>query len=262
VLDKFKFLATKITVYGLHVHIGVRSGDQAIPISNHVIPYLPHLLALSTSSPYWEGSDTGLHSCRVGILDSFPTSGLPYYFPDWQGFEPYCDTLSHVGAIASLKDLYWFVRPSPGYGTLEFRICDGLPTLSETMAVVALVQALVVYIDEGLQDGSRRREVSMRRYWIAPENNWVAARDGLDGMIIVGEDGQRRKISEDLLLLVERLRPVARRLNSEKELLMLKQMIRQGSSAMRQRSQFAATGSLPGVVKSLITEFQSDRAMC
>lgn len=261
-LRKFQWLARRLTIYSVHVHIGISSGEQAIAISNQLIPYLPHLLALSASSPYWEGVDTGMHSCRAGVLSSFPISGVPYYFPDWKGFENYCDTLLHVGAIASLKDLYWFIRPNPGYGTLEFRICDSIATLSETMAVVALIQALVVEIDEGLKSGARKREVSMRNYWIAPENIWIAARDGLEGMIILDEHGQRRSIADDVHMLIERLLPVARRLNSEEELLYLREIIRRGTSATRQRVVYCQTSSFPAVVTALIKELETDQAVC
>jgi carboxylate-amine ligase len=257
-LEKFQWLARRLNVYGLHVHIGVKSGPNAIAISNAAIRYLPHLLALSASSPYWEGTDTGMHSCRTGVMESFPISGLPYYFPNWQEFEKYCDTLLHTGAIASLKDLYWFIRPSPSYGTLEFRICDGIPTLSETMALVALIQALVVWIDEGLASGGRSEAISMRRYWIAPENLWVAARDGLDGMIVVNEEGKRRKISEDILNLMEHLAPVAKRLNSYEELLSVEQIIRNGPSARRQRAVFQREQSLDAVVDALVKELEAD----
>jgi len=258
-LEKYQWLARRLNVYGLHVHIGVENGEKAIAISNAAMRYLPHLLALSASSPYWEGVDTGMQSSRVDVMNSFPISGLPYYFPDWQEFERYCDTLLHTEAITSLKDLYWFIRPSPSYGTLEFRICDGVPTLSETMALVALIQSLVVWIDEGFADGSRSRTISMRRYWIAPENLWVAARDGLDGLIIINEDGKRRKISEDVLNLIEHLTPVAKRLNSYEELLYLKEMIQNGSSAKRQRAVFKESESFQKVVDALMEEFEADR---
>jgi carboxylate-amine ligase len=257
-LEKFQWLARRLNVYGLHVHVGVKSGAKAIAISNAAIRYLPHLLALSASSPYWEGVDTGMQSCRAGVLQSFPISGLPYYFPNWQEFEKYCDTLLHTGAIASLKDFYWFIRPSPSYGTLEFRICDGIPTLSETMALVALIQALVVWIDEGFAGGGRSEAISMRRYWIAPENLWVAARDGLEGMIIVNEEGKRRKISDDILNLMEHLAPVAKRLNSTEELLSIEKIIRNGPSAKRQRAVFEREQSLEAVVDALAKEFDID----
>ncbi len=257
--DKFQWLARRLTVYGLHVHIGVENGEKAIAISNAAIRYLPHLLALSASSPYWESVDTGMHSCRAGIMESFPISGLPYYLPNWEEFEKYCDILLQTGAIVSLKDLYWFIRPSPSYGTLEFRICDAMPTLSETMALVALIQALVVWIDEGLSNGSRSKTISMRRYWIAPENQWVAARDGLEGMIIVNDEGKRRKISDDILNLMEHLAPVAKRLNSYEELLYVKEIIRHGTSAWRQRAVFREEQSLQTVVDELVKEFETDK---
>lgn len=258
-LNKFQWLARRLTVYSVHVHIGVKSGDHAIAIANHMISYLPHLLALSASSPYWEGIDTGMQSCRAGVMQSFPISGVPYFFPNWSGFEEYCSTLLKVGAIASLKDCYWFIRPNPVFGTLEFRICDGIPTLVETMALVALIQCLVVWIDEGLQRGTRKSEVSMRRYWMAPENIWIAARDGLEGMIIADEEGERRQVGEDIELLIERLLPVAKRLNCLEELLFLPEIIRRGPSATRQRVIFCQTNSLTAVVNSLIKEFKNDR---
>jgi carboxylate-amine ligase len=257
-LKKFQWLARRLNVYGLHVHVGVESGEKAIAISNSAIRYLPQLLALSTSSPFWEGIDTGMQSCRVGVMESFPISGLPYYFLNWQEFERYCDTLLGVGAIVSLKDLYWFIRPSPTYGTLEFRICDALPTLSETIALVALIQALVVWVDEGLTDGTRSKVIPMRRYWIAPENQWIAARDGLDGIIIVNEEGERRRISDDVLDLIEHLTPVAKRLNSYEEVQYLKEIVRNGTSAKRQRAVFREELSLNAIVDTLVAELETD----
>ena len=116
----------------------------------------------------------------------------------------------------------------------------------------------MVWIDEGLASGGRSEAISMRRYWIAPENLWVAARDGLDGMIIVNEEGKRRKISDDILNLMEHLTPVAKRLNSTEELLSLEQIIRNGSSAKRQRAVFQREQSLDAVVDALMKEFQTD----
>jgi carboxylate-amine ligase len=258
-LEKYQWLARRLTVFGMHVHVGVTSGERAIAISNAAIRYLPHLLALSASSPFWEGIDTGLQSCRVNLLESFPISGRPYYFPDWREFERYVDTLLQTEAIRSHKDLYWFVRPSPEYGTLEFRICDGIPTLTDTMALVALIQALVVWIDEGFSDGSRTKSISMRRYWMAPENQWVAARDGLAGRILVSEEGEKRGIGEDVLRLIDRLMPIARQLDSESELAHVATIVRHGTSAARQRAVHRETGRFGAVVDSLITELVTDQ---
>jgi carboxylate-amine ligase len=257
-LDKFQWLARRLTVYGVHVHVGVESGEKAIAISNAAIKYLPHLLALSASSPFWEGIDTGMYSCRVGVMESFPIAGLPYYFVNWKEFEAYCDILQRANAIASLKDLYWFVRPSPAYGTLEFRICDGLPTISETMAVTALIQCLVVWINEELNKGTRSKAIRMHRYWIAPENQWVAARNGLEGMIIINEEGDRRKIGDDVLDLVEKLTPVAERLNCIEELRFVEQIVMRGASTTRQRAVYSEAHDLRSVVDSLVNELRTD----
>ena len=257
-VEKFRWLARRLTVYGIHVHVGVDSGEKAIAISNAVLKYLPHLLALSASSPYWEGVDTGLQSCRAGVMESFPISGLPYYFLNWQEYEKYCSVMQRAGAITSLKDLYWYVRPNPSFGTLEFRICDGVPTLTETMALAALIQSLVVWIDEGLNRGTRPRKIKMQRYWIAPENQWVAARDGLKGMIIVNDEGDRRSISDDVLKLIDDVAPVSQQLNCYEELLHLKDIVQNGTSAERQRAVFAEKQNLQDVVDLLVKEFATD----
>ncbi len=260
-LDKFKWLARRLTVYGVHVHVGVESGERAIAISNALIRYLPHMLALSASSPYWESVDTGMHSCRAGVMESFPISGLPYYFPSWSEFENYCEVLTRSTAITSLKDLYWFIRPNPTFGTLEFRICDGMPTLTETMALVAFIQTLVVWVDRGLADGSRSKAIQMQRYWIAPENQWVAARDGLEAMVIINDDGERRRLGDDVLNLLDKIAPVARSLNNAQELEYLKQIIKNGSSASRQRRVYQEKQNLQDVVDSLVNEFNTDVPM-
>jgi glutamate---cysteine ligase / carboxylate-amine ligase len=257
--EKYQWLARRLSVFGLHVHVGVESGEKAIAIGNAAVRYLPHLLALTASSPYWQGVDTGMQSCRMAVMQSFPISGLPYYFPDWQEFEKYCDTLLHSEAIVSLKDLYWFIRPSPDFGTLEFRICDGIPTLSETIAIAAMIQALVVWIDEGFAKGSRSKTISMRRYWIAPENLWSAARDGLDAQVIISEDGKRRRLADDILNLLEQLTPVAKKLNSLEELMLIKTMIGRGNSAQRQRAVYRENQDYAKVVDSVIEEFETDR---
>lgn len=256
--EKYQWLARRLSVFGLHVHVGVESGEKAIAIANAAARYLPHLLALTASSPYWQGVDTGMQSCRMAVMQSFPISGLPYYFPDWQEFEKYCDTLLHAKAIASLKDLYWFVRPSPDYGTLEFRICDGIPTLSDTMAIAAMIQALVVWIDEGFATGSRAKTISMRRYWIVPENLWSAARDGVDAQIIISEDGKRRRLAEDILNLLEHLAPVAKKLNGTEELMRIEEMIGRPNSAHRQRAVYRRKQNLAAVVDSVVEEFETD----
>lgn len=257
ILDKFQWLARRLTIFGLHVHVGVASGDRAVAISNALISYIPHLLALSASSPFWGGADTGMASCRTAVFQSMPTGGLPYYFVDWKEFQNYFDSLTRTGAIHSIKDIYWDIRPHFDFGTIEIRVCDGLPTLKETLALVAFTQCLVAWIDSQYQKGTRSPKIHMQRYWVAPENKWQAARYGLEGNIIVDGEGTRRSIREDTALLLETLRPVGVSLNCSRELSWVEEILKAGPSTDRQRGVFAKTGSMTAVVEALIEELKA-----
>lgn len=249
---KYRWLAKRITVYGLHVHIGVETGDEAIAVMNGMIQYLPYLLALSSSSPFWGGKNTGVSSCRLGIMESFPYAGIPPYFANWTDFSIYYNLLHQTKAISSLKDLYWHIRPNPTFGTVEFRICDGMPTLTETMALVALIQCLVARSKEESSSSTHFHRL------IAPENLWRAARDGLKALLIVNKYGHTRPITEEICSLMESLKPFAKELDCEEELSFIHQMIAGGSSADRQRRVFRKTNSLISVVDSIVEELQSD----
>lgn len=257
IIEKFQWVARRLTIFGLHVHVGVQDGDRAIAIINALISYIPHLLALSASSPFWGETDTGLQSCRVAILDSLPTGGLPYYLVDWKEFQKYFDALKNTGTIDSIKDIYWDIRPHFDFGTVEVRICDGLATLKETLALVALIQCLVVWIDSQYREGKRSRQIHMQHYWLAPENKWQAARYGLEGQIIIEEGNQRALLREQVASLLDTLKPVARSLQCEKELSDVETILRNGPSSVRQRLVFSQAHSFQAVVQKLIEEFKS-----
>lgn len=256
ILEKYQWLARRWTVFSVHVHVGLRNGDRAIHVINALVHYIPHLLALSASSPFWGGTDTGLVSSRAAILESFPTGGLPYFFTDWKEFQKYYETMTATGAIGSIKDLYWDIRPHFDFGTVEIRVCDGMPTLRETLALAALIHSLVVWIDDQFETGKRSRTTTMKRYWLAPENKWQAIRYGLEGQIILREGEDRRPLREEIEQLLETLAPVASSLECAEELSYIKQILRDGSSASRQRAVFAKTRSLQTVVESLINEMK------
>lgn len=253
--EKFQWLLRRTNVYGIHVHVGVPTGDCALAVSQAMIRYLPHLLALSANSPFWQGIDTGMQSSRITIMESFPLAGLPHNISKWEDFEHYYQTLLQVGAIQSIKDIYWFIRPNTNYGTIEFRICDAMSDLSEIMAVVALIQCQVVTIMENLGNPDAQEPWSTEHYWIAPENQWIAARDGLDGMIITDLKGTRRKIADEVLDLTEKLSPIAAKLNCLEELQDLRKIVRKGNGAQRQRQAFAEASSLKEVVAASMQEF-------
>lgn len=258
ILEKFQWLARRLTIFGLHVHVGIPDGERAIAVINALIGYIPHLLALSVSSPFWGGQDTGLASCRVAVFESLPTGGLPYYFVNWKEFQNYFETLKSRQTIQSIKDIYWDIRPHFDFGTIEVRICDGLPTLRETLALTALIQCLVVWIDSQYQKGTRSRQIHMQRYWMAPENKWQAARYGLDGYIQVEGSSERRLIREEVSKLLEVLKPVAVSLQCEKELSDVAAILKSGPGAVRQRKVFSQTQSLVSVVESLIGELKEE----
>lgn len=254
--EKYRWVFRRMNVYGMHVHIGVSSGERALAICRAMTKYLPHLLALSGNSPFWHGVDTGMQSSRISILDAFPFAGMPKRISSWKEFENYYDTLYKVGAIKTFKDFYWYIRPNLLYGTIEVRICDVMTTLDETMALTALIQCLAAEINEKL-DAGIELEQSPELQWIAPENMLIAARDGLEGRIIVDLDGTRQQIAEEIFKLADALLPMAKKLNCEEELLYLHSMIKRGNGAQRQRKIFQETGSLREVVMQSRAEFLS-----
>ncbi len=137
-VERNQWLARQLQIFGIHVHVGIRSPDKAIPIVNALLGYIGHFLALSASSPYWIGSDTGLASYRSKVFEGLPTAGIPYQLSGWDHFESYMEVLISTQTIQSVREVWWDIRPHPRFGTVELRICDGLPTLEEIGAVAAL----------------------------------------------------------------------------------------------------------------------------
>lgn len=254
---KFRWLVKRMNVYGLHVHIGMSDSEKASRLTRSMYRFLPHLLALSANSPFWQGEDTGMQACRPSIMESFPTGGLPPYLESWTDLEHYYDTMMHAGAIRSIKDLYWYIRPNIEFGTIEFRICDAANSVPGIMALVAFIQNLVELVD---RDPVRWRW-DQKQHWLAPENHWIAARDGLSGVIATGPTGEKKQIAEEIYWLIDELAPIARSLNNYDELLYLKTILRQGNGAMRQREIYRETGSFSEVVKTCAQEFYSTGAL-
>ena len=251
-IEDMQWLARRMQIFGVHVHVGVRSPDKVIAMVNALSSYLPHFLALSASSPYWVGGDTGLASARSKVFEGLPTAGLPQQVEGWAGFERYMETLIKTQTIASIKEVWWDVRPHPTYGTVELRICDGLPTLAEVGMVAALSQCLVEMMDREIDKGYT---LPTPRRWVVQENKWRAARYGLDARIIVGEDATQ-PVGEALAELVQDLRPTAERLGCETELARVHEVLEAGASYQRQRAVAAANGGdLTAVVDSLLAEF-------
>jgi carboxylate-amine ligase len=253
-VEKMQWLARRLQIFGVHVHVGVRSPDKIIPIVNALCAYIPHFLALSASSPYWVGADTGLASARSKVFEGMPTAGLPYQLSGWDGFERYMETLISTNAIESVREVWWDIRPHPDFGTVELRICDGLPTLDEIGAVAAMAQCLVEQFDREIDRGYT---LPTPASWILRENKWRAARYGLDAEIIVDDRGTVRPVKDALRDLVEELTPTARRLDCVEELGDVLRIIEVGGSYERQRRVAEANdGRLEPVVDSLLAEMR------
>jgi carboxylate-amine ligase len=253
-IDDMQWLARRMQIFGVHVHVGVRSPDKAIAFVNALSAYIPHFLALSASSPYWVGGDTGLASARSKVFEGLPTAGLPQQVEGWAGFERYMETLIKTETISSIKEVWWDIRPHPTYGTVEMRICDGLPTLAEVGMVAALTQCLVEMMDREIDKGYT---LPTPKRWVVQENKWRAARYGLDARIIVSEDSTQ-PICEALAELVQDLRATAERLGCTEQLEMVQQVLDGGASYQRQRAIAAASGGdLSAVVDSLMAEFEA-----
>jgi carboxylate-amine ligase len=235
-------------IFGVHVHVGVGSGEKAIAITNSLTTFLPHLLALSASSPFWHGEDTGLASVRVKIFESLPAAGLPYRMVNWGEFQRFMNTLMNAGAIESIREIWWDVRPHPVFGTVEVRIADALPSIRETVAVAALVQCLVVKLSEMYDDGEY---LPLNRHWIVAENKWRAARYADKALVIADDSGELRRLDELIRELIASLEPVARRLDCHAELLDNLEILAARPAFERLRRIRAETGNLLEVVRYL-----------
>lgn len=258
-VDRMQWLARKIQLFSVQVHVGLADGSRAIPIINALARYLPHFLALTASSPFWNGEDTGLASSRAVIFGELPTAGPPHRLSDWKEFEDYMDTLLRAGTIRSIKEVWWDIRPHPDFGTIEIRMCDGVPTLREIGMVAALSQCLVqlfcMQLDRGYQLPSPAS-------WVVRDNKWRATRYGLDAIVITDDAGATAPIRDELYELVRELEPVAGRLGCGAELGVVSEVLERGASYERQRAVMADGGGLTEVVDALVTEFAEDRFLC
>ncbi len=261
-VEAMQWPARRLLICGMHVHVGVADGERAISVINELRRHLPVLLALSASSPYFEGEDSGLASARSKVFESLPTAGLPPQISDWVDFEAFMSTLLDADCISSIREVWWDIRPHPDFGTVELRMCDAPPTLREAIGLAALAQALVVRTNRLLDAGELP---SPPREWTVRENRWLAGRYGTDAELIVfdqpGGTAVRRPVRELATELVDDLRPIAAELGSEAELDSVLEILEHGTGAQRQRRLLDAGGTLVDVVHHLARELADDRPL-
>jgi carboxylate-amine ligase len=256
-IDRTQWWGRQMLIYGVHTHVGVEDRRKVLPIIRALLSYLPHLQALSASSPYWGGDDTGYASNRALLFQQLPTAGLPFQFDHWPELENYVADMLHTGVIDMFNEIRWDIRPAPRFGTVEVRVCDSLPTAREVAAVSALVQCLVEEFSSTLDKG---QELPTMPTWFVQENKWRSARYGMEAIIILNRVGDEQLVTEHLPAVLTRLEPVAARLKCLEELGYISAMIRAGASYQRQRSVAAAHGGdLGAVVASLVEEMAQDQ---
>ncbi len=254
-IERTQWWGRNMMIWGIHVHIGVDDVNKVFPIINALAVYLPHLQALSASSPFWAGERTGYASNRALVFQQLPTAGLPWPLTDWSQYESYLEDLVRTGVLDDSTEVRWDIRPAPRWGTIEVRACDGMSTLPEMAAVAALVQVLVEHFSRELDAG---RELPSLQPWFVRENKWRAARYGLDARVIVDRDGTQRPVDEHLRETLIALAPVAAELHCSREFDEVGTIISRGASSSRQiRVAEDADGDLRAVVQHLIREFRA-----
>ncbi len=253
-IEETQWTGRRLQIFGVHFHVGVRSAAKVIAIANALNAYIPHFLALSASSPFWEAHDTGMASCRSKVFENLPTAGLPYQLSGWAEFEEFMGTLVAAEAITSIREVWWDIRPHPDFGTVELRICDGIPTMRELTGLAAIAQCLVESMDNRLDAGET---LPVPKGWVVRQNKWKASRHGIDASVIVDDQGTLVPLRTEVQRVVAELRPVASRLGCLDELNSNLVVLDHGPSYVRQRRILAAGGSLIDVVDSLVAELES-----
>lgn len=253
-LEVLQIVIRRFNIFGLHVHIGVDDPEKAIWVMGRLLLYLPHLLSLSSNSPFWQGSNTGLMSYRTKIFESLPTAGMPFYFKNWQEYETLVEHFIDTKTIETIREIWWDIRPHPDFGTLEVRICDALPSIKETVAIAGLVQTLVVKLGE---DYKKRETFPLPHLSIIRQNRWRAARFGLRGELIDPFTYKVVTAEKAIDYLLNDLAPTAKVLNTTPCFDIISNIMENGSGAEKQLKVYDETGDLKEVVKYLINQLKS-----
>lgn len=242
-------------IFGMHVHVAIPEDVDRLKLMNRLRGYAPHLIALAASSPFMLGEDTGFSSMRTISWRRFPFTGVPPRFESEDEYDAYIDVLLRGGAIPDARTVYWSIRPSPRYPTLELRMCDVCPSISDAVAIAVLSRAMVVAaVHDELPAIGSSLQPSLQDE-ILSENQWIAARDGLHATIIAPEsDDGRLSIRDAVESLLEITRPYAKELGDTEALGGVDAILEKGSAADRMRAVFAEGGSLQAVVDWAVRE--------
>ena len=249
-VDLMQDIARRLVTFGLHVHVGVDTGDKAINVCERMLRYLPLLLALSSNSPFWEGRNTGLMSNRSKIMEMLPTAGLPHQMRNWSEYVWVVNHLIDTGFINSIREIWWDIRPHNNFGTVEIRVCDMPPNLDQVLGVTALIQCLVHAISQDVEEGTYQRDYHPM---MVQQNKWRAARFGAEASLVSSVDYEQQSVVDTVEKLVGRLGPIASDLNCSAELESILSIPGQ-TGARQQLAIFEASGSEQEVVRQMIEQ--------
>jgi glutamate---cysteine ligase / carboxylate-amine ligase len=244
-----QFVARQEIIFGIHVHVGIDDPNNAIHVTNGMRVHLPLLLALSANSPFWRGDSTGLDSTRTPIFRTFPRVGIPPRYDNFEDWRKRIEFMVRAKAIGDYTYLWYDVRPHPNFGTVEIRVMDSQTRVEHTLALAALIQAMVKELAEHYEAGKR---LSRYPYEMLDENKWLAARHGLDGQLVDLPKTDRVPVVDLARRLIKRLRPHAEELGSATELEGLEEILENGDGASRQLVVYEANHDLREVVREIL----------
>lgn len=241
-------IARRLVTFGLHIHVGVDTGDKAIMVTERLLRYMPLLLSISANSPFWEGRNTGIHSNRSKIMEGLPTAGLPHLVRNWSEYTWLINHLIHTGFINTIREIWWDIRPHHNFGTVEVRVCDMPCNLNQVLALTALVQCMVVNLSDEIDEGTFQSDFHPM---MVQQNKWRATRYGADAQLVNHDHFQQQAVPEITSHLVELLEPTAEKLDCVREL-QLNQQLHTQTGAAQQLTIFEETGSRREVVRQMI----------
>ena len=249
-VDQLQYIARRELIFGMHIHVAIDGPEKAIKVMSGLLPQLAPLLAMSASSPFWRGEPTGLMSSRQMVFSSFPRSGPPPRFRDYEDYAEVVGQLERTGCIADYTHIWWDIRPHPRLGTLEIRICDAVTRIEDAVAITAYCQALVKQLSERFDAGE---ELPAYHRILTTENKWLAARYGLEAPVMDLATGRRNRIPIAKLVrrTLKEIEPHARELGSERELEGIAALLARGNSADRQLRIFNANHDIKEVVEEI-----------
>jgi glutamate---cysteine ligase / carboxylate-amine ligase len=244
-----QWVARQELIFGIHVHVGVDDPDKAIHIANGMRVHLPILLALSANSPFWRADATGLASSRMPIFRAFPRVGIPPYYKDWSDYERRIGFMVDSGVIEDYTFLWYDVRPHPNFGTIEVRAMDAQTRVEHTLAIAALIQAMVKELSEHFEAG---KQLGRYPYEMLDENKWLAARHGMEGELVDLPERRLVPAKELARRLYDRLREHAQDLGSIDELAGIEDILQHGNGAQRQRVVYEANHDYGEVLREIV----------